>query len=108
MSESQRATGRTFRTVMKAITAASEGKQVYVIFHSESLCSMCLRTIIKIIECWSSHMIRGVKSNCKTIEIDGGGKISLMSLKEFEILETRGKFSLNKTVLFDHYQGERL
>ncbi len=106
MNDPHRATGRTFRTVMEAITAASKGNHVYVSFHSHDSCSRNIRLTIKVIEAWSSHVIKSVKPSNKTIEIDGGGKISFITHEQLNDVRFIRMAGHNAVFMSDHYLGE--
>ena len=73
MSDNKRATGRTFRMMVKAIGMASEGKNVVMVFDSEFAANICRSRAHKMMDGYDWSI--ATKVNKTVIEFPNGAMI---------------------------------
>lgn len=97
------ATGRTFRTLLKALWYASDGKEVVLVVHNEHYAKVMRHQLIQLADAYSEHVIE--KSTYNHINIAGSGaSIRIMTTsKAMELDLDPANKENDACVLWDHY-----
>lgn len=101
MNETNRSTGKTFRAILQALLAASESENVILVVRNSDMALHVFSKTVYILQTSHVSYTCGDKQSL-TLEINGGGSISVVGEYKFNQHAQHDALSLhNTTILFD-------